>query len=47
MEYHYNRLHVYEFDSCEYVAIEVGHGVGLAHKGNCKYCEQKRKEERQ
>lgn len=30
------------YDSCEYVI-----GVdGLAHKGNCKYCKQRREEEK-
>lgn len=36
-----------EYDSCEYVvateenAIIEGVGVGVTHKGNCKYCKNK------
>ena len=32
---------VFEYDSCEYITIY--HGV--SHKGNCKYCQQRRKQE--
>ena len=32
-------------DSCEYVYITSGYKGYLAHKGNCKYCEQRRKRE--
>ena len=32
-------------DSCEYVYISSGYQGFLAHKGNCKYCEQRRKRE--
>lgn len=32
-------------DSCEYVYIVSGYHGFLAHKGNCKYCEQRRKRE--
>ena len=31
----------FEVDSCEYITL----GHGIAHKGNCKYCEQRRKAE--
>ena len=27
-------------DGCEYVIIERGHGYGMAHKGNCKFCKK-------
>lgn len=32
-------------DSCEYIYMTNFHQGFLAHKGNCKYCEQRRKEE--
>ena len=32
---------VVEFDSCEYVFRECGHQGFLAHKGNCKYCQER------
>jgi hypothetical protein len=48
LEFHYGEPKVLEFDSCEYVVISVdGYRFGIAHKGNCKYCEQRRKEVRQ
>lgn len=38
---------VIEIDSCEYIymhsAFGNGHAGFLSHKGNCKYCEQRRK----
>ena len=34
---------VIEIDSCEYVICSVGYKGYMAHKGNCKYCEQRRK----
>ena len=30
-------------DSCEYVIGGAGYKGYMAHKGNCKYCEQRRK----
>ena len=33
---------VVEYDSCEYVLI-FGESKGITHKGNCKYCEERRK----
>lgn len=38
-----NGYHVVVIDSCEY--INAGYGYGQFHKGNCKYCEQRRKKE--
>jgi len=35
-------IHIIKFDNCEYIrfsGIERGY---LAHKGNCKYCEERR-----
>lgn len=32
-----------EIDGCEYVWKKVGYGAGLCHKGNCKFCEERRK----
>lgn len=33
------------YDSCEYVFKTAGYKGFLAHKGNCKYCEARRKAE--
>jgi len=38
-------LTIYEFDSCEYIVYKNGYSGSIAHKGNCKYCEQRRKQE--
>ena len=36
-------LKVIEYDGCEYVLYKPGHFESLlTHKGNCKYCEQRR-----
>ena len=44
-------FHVVEIDSCEYlIGDSYGgyHGYGyLSHKGNCKYCAERRKRELQ
>jgi hypothetical protein len=34
---------IFEIDSCEYIYAKVGYGVCIAHKCNCKFCEQRRK----
>lgn len=34
---------VIEIDGCEYVIGSAGYKGYMAHKGNCKYCEQRRK----
>ena len=40
-------LSVIEYDGCEYVIVTrpgvYGSAIGLAHKGNCKYCAQRQK----
>lgn len=42
-------LSVIEYDGCEYVIVTrpgmYGSAIGLAHKGNCKYCAQRLKAE--
>jgi len=38
---------VIEYDSCEYIFRSSGHQGFLAHKGNCKYCAKRRKQELQ
>lgn len=38
-----NESHVVIIDSCEYISYNGGYG--LAHKGNCKYCAERRKKE--
>jgi hypothetical protein len=35
-------FHVIEVDSCEYLICHEGYQGYMAHKGNCKYCEQRR-----
>lgn len=35
----------YVIDSCEYIGWLSGYSSVLAHKGNCKYCEERRKKE--
>ena len=34
---------VIEIDSCEYIIGTAGYMGYMAHKGNCKYCEQRKK----
>lgn len=33
-----------EIDSCEYLVTSNSPGIGLAHKGNCKYCKMRKDE---
>ena len=36
-------LQVIDYDGCEYLLYKPGHFESLlTHKGNCKYCEQRR-----
>lgn len=39
-DYVWSTTKVVEYDSCEYILI---FGDGITHKGNCKYCEERRK----
>ena len=40
------RQRTYVIDSCEYIGIlDLGNGNYLAHKGNCKFCTERRKQE--
>lgn len=32
-------------DSCEYIERDVYYGTVLVHKGNCKYCKERREQE--
>lgn len=34
---------VHVIDSCEY--IDGGHSYGLGHKGNCRFCKERRQKE--
>lgn len=39
---------IVEIDSCEYIYLTRrpwGSEMAIAHKGNCKYCEERRKNE--
>lgn len=33
------------YDSCEYVFKTAGHKGFLAHKGNCRFCKERRQKE--
>jgi hypothetical protein len=37
-----NPLQLVEIDSCEYFFGEWGYASVLTHKGNCKFCEQRK-----
>ena len=32
-------------DSCEYIHMSNGNGAYYTHKGNCRYCAERRKQE--
>ena len=38
-----NEVGVFEFDSCEYITLYRG----ISHKGNCKFCAERRKKEQE
>lgn len=38
----YDDVLVIEYDSCEYVRFDGGERCWGGHKGNCKFCEQRR-----
>ena len=41
-----HKTHIYIVDSCEYVGQAIGFRTGiLAHKGNCRFCAERRKQE--
>ena len=41
-----DRSRIYVIDSCEYVGWCIGFRAGvLAHKGNCRFCAERRKQE--
>ena len=45
MEAKFKGFRVIEIDSCEYL-IRSGYSFGLmSHKGNCKFCKERRKQE--
>ena len=37
------RVRIIEVDNCEYLYYKGGQQMGLAHKGNCKYCIERSK----
>lgn len=39
------QVRVVLIDSCEYVRWSNGYGPHYAHKGNCKFCAERRKQE--
>lgn len=39
-------MNTYIVDSCEYVGHAIGYRTGvLAHKGNCRFCAERKKQE--
>lgn len=40
-DYFTSKPHVIVIDSCEYISW----GYGMSHKGNCKFCQQRRQKE--
>lgn len=43
-----HEMSTYIVDSCEYVGLAIGSRSGvLAHKGNCRFCAERRKQELQ
>ena len=38
-------LGVFEFDICEYLIRTYGYHGFLAHKGNCRFCKERRQKE--
>ena len=40
-----NESHVVIIDSCEYISYNGGYG--LAHKGNCKFCAERKMKEQE
>lgn len=34
---------IVEFDNCEYIFCHATSGWGITHKGNCKYCAERAK----
>ena len=37
-------IQILTIDSCEYVWCRLGYAGGLTHKGNCKYCAERAKQ---
>lgn len=36
-------IRIVEIDGCEYLVNPVHRGIGLAHKGNCKFCLERKR----
>jgi len=36
-----NRFTIIEVDSCEYIYYRGDSRMGIAHKGNCKFCKER------
>lgn len=39
-----DNIHTVTIDSCQYIIFVEGHRAGIAHKGNCIYCEEREQE---
>ena len=37
-----NTFKIIEIDGCEYIYFKGGDKLGIAHKGNCKFCKERR-----
>lgn len=38
----FSSYEIVKIDSCEYLELVTGDRYALTHKGNCKYCEQRK-----
>ena len=37
--------YITDIDSCEYVLQDSYHGLAITHKGNCRFCKERRQKE--
>jgi hypothetical protein len=35
----------FEYDGCQYISVGSGDVMAIAHKGNCKYCQERGKKD--
>lgn len=42
-KYHGTNVVIFTIDSCEYIKVGTGNSTWGSHKGNCKYCQARRK----
>jgi hypothetical protein len=39
-----DEINTVTIDSCQYIIFAEGYRAGIAHKGNCIYCEERKRE---